>query len=1009
MRSQIRINEVSSASVSTFLDEDGDQEDWIELYNSSGVAIDLEGFKISRKEEGKTKSWTFPSIIIKPYAYLTIFCSEKNRKAYFDHWEVPVYANDYWKYFPGTMDPPATWRSNTFNDAGWPTGQGGIGYGDGDDSTVTAPLYSVFMRKSFNIADTSKIPTAALLIDYDDAFVAYLNDVEIARSNIGVYGDHPAYNTSAYDEHEALMYQTGDFSGGYFVSPEVMDSALRPGNNVFSIQVHNYSGGLDDLSAIPYLLIGVNDTAVTYFPFAATVNLHTDFNLNSTGQEITLLNALGTIEDQHTIPAMQINHSYGRRPDGSSTWAYFDVPTPTGTNNASTYYNGYAGKPVFTLPAGFYTGPQTVGISAGSGVIRYTLDGTDPNNSSPLFTAPLTIDSTTVVRARVYSSSPLDLPGEIITNTYFINENISLPVVALTSDPVNLFDHNYGIYVFGPNADTTTVPFFGSNFWQGWERPANIEFFDDAGVQGFETPSAISIQGNYSKAWPQRGFSVKAKENYNGSAIEYPLFPSKPHITEYKSFNIRNAGSDWNTCHMRDRFNQKTVQGKTDIDIMDGRPCVLFINGKYWGVYELRERQDKNYIESNTGVSADKIDFLEFDGNIIEGSNEHFLDMAAMIGTSNMALPANYAQVKNMLDIENFVDYFATETFVMNIDWLGSYTNNIKFWRPNKPAGKWRYMLWDTDLSLGFAEALGTGQPEMNMLSLAIDPTTPNPHSTMLKGLLENTEFRHYFVNRYADLMNTIFQPSEMQERAYALRDEMLPEMTRHFNRWGMTSTIWGGFIGRSTDVPSWNNEIDTMLQWSSERIGHARDQVEAQFALTKQVDVTLNVYPEGAGKIHISTITPESLPWTGVYFDGVPVTMTVEANPGFQFTHWQSNYNVTTPFTGKSLTLNISSDDTFTAYFEQLEDMFEVYPNPFDDQLTFVYTLPEDKQVSIRIYNSIGQLVAEPVSDGQYSKAGTNTITIDPGSKLNNGIYFVEMRSADLNKTVKLVRSRVE
>src|SRR5207244_12126035 len=115
----------------------------------------------------------------------------------------------------------------------------------------------------------------------------------------------------------------------------------------------------------------------------------------------------------------------------------------------------------------------------------------------------------------------------------------------------------------------------------------------------------LKIQGNYSKAWPQKGFTIKPKDDYNGTGtVNYKLFPDKP-ITQYKVFNIRNAGSDWNTTHMRDRLNQKVVQKKTDIDIMDGRPCVLFIDGKYWGVYELREHEDKNYIAENWNVNPD--------------------------------------------------------------------------------------------------------------------------------------------------------------------------------------------------------------------------------------------------------------------------------------------------------------------------------------------------------------------------------------------------------------------
>lgn len=996
LHSQVVINEVSSATVSTFTDEDGDLEDWIEFYNTSAIAIDMIGYTISRNENGNIKSWTFPSLIIKPYGYLTVFCSEKNRNAYFDHWEVPIYPENVWRYFPGFSEPDPLWRETTFDDSSWQQGIAGIGYGDDDDSTLIAPTASLYMRKDFFVADTSKVSVALFLIDYDDAFVAYLNDVEIARSNIGVYGDHPAYSDLAYQDHEALSYQGGG-PDGFFIDKQTLNSALKVGLNNFSLQVHNIDTASSDMSAIPYFLMGVNDTTITYPSFDAGVTLHTNFNLNSSGQILALKDASGNLQDQYTISAMQINNSFGRRLNGTNNWYYFDQPTPNTTNDTSSFYTNYAGKPSFTLSAGFYNGTQIVGLSTGSGVINYTLDGKDPDQNSALYSVPITIDSTRVVRARAYSTNPLELPSEISTNTYFIDETITLPAVSLTSDPINLFDDYYGIYT-------------DANIENGWERPANIEYFDLQGSQGFETPASIAIQGNFSKTWPQRGFAVKTKENYNGSTINYPLFPGKPNVTQYKSFNIRNAGSDWNTCHMRDRFNQKNAQKSTNLDIMDGRPCVLFINGIYWGVYELREKQDKHYIANNNGVDADKIDFLQFDGDIIEGSNTEFFNMSSFIGYSDMADPANYSIAKGMLDIENFCDYFITETYLLNIDWLGSYTNNIKFWRPNNPPGKWRYVLWDTDLSLGIAESWG-GAATTNFLNLTINPPTLNPHSSILKGLLNNTEFKNYFVDRYADLMNTVFQPAKMQESAFKIRDEMLPEMARHFNLWAGPIDLWDGFIiGKSTDVPSWELNIDTMLLFANNRITNARDHIQSEFSLLKQVDVTLNVKPEGAGKIKISTITPETLPWTGVYFDGVPVTISVSPNPGYSFKYWQSEVLVSSPYSNSSMTLNISSNDQFTAYFEKLSDYFEVFPNPFNNQFTIKFELPADKQVSIIIYNILGQKVAEPVSNNTFQEEGIHSITVDANElRLDNGIYFIEFRSKDFKKSIKLVRTRVD
>ncbi|MBC7865596.1 MAG: CotH kinase family protein, partial [Bacteroidia bacterium] len=948
--SQVVINEVASAADTGYVDEDGDVEDWIEFYNTSSTPVNLQGYTITRLEGFNSNSWTFPKIIIPAYGYVTIFCSGKNRKDYFDHWEVPVYSNNIWKYDAGTANPPLNWTSPTFNDASWLSGAGGIGYGDGDDSTVIAPTTALYMRKSFFLADTSKIVLGLVLLDLDDGFVAYLNGVEVGRYNVGIAGDHPTNTTNAYDEHEATSYQNGNFSAAFYVSAKLMDSALIQGVNTFAIQTHNYSAGMDDLTSIPYFLIGINDTTVNFFPFPADINLHTDFNLNTTGQKLTLKDASGTIVDQQDIGAMQMNNSRGRLPDGSNNWCLFNDPTGDTTNNNSVCFTGYAGVPSFQLPAGYYSTSQNLSINAPpSEIIHYTTDGGVPLISSPVYSSPLAINSTQVVRAKSFSTNTSLLPGTDITNTYFINDSSTLPVFSLSTDAYNLFDYNYGIYEFGPNADTTNIPFFGSNFWQNGKRPAHIEYFDENNNFAFETNSEISIQGNYSKAWPQKGFTVKAKDNYGGVDVHYKLFPDKPGILDFKNFNIRNAGSDWNTCHMRDRLNQKTVQKATNLDIMDGRSCLLFINGTYFGVYELREKQDENYLVNNYGVDKDKIDFLEFDGSVIAGSNIPFLDMVNYISTNPVNTTPVYDSVKKLLDIKNFADYFITETYIVNIDWLGNYTNNIKYWRKNSPASSWRYMLWDTDLSLAFLPWYD-GSDTTNMIHRAISPPTSNPHSQMLSSVLQNTEFKNYFVNRYADLMNTIFRPHKFRASTVKMHDEMYPEMARHFQKWG-NSAFWIG-IGRSNDVPSWEANVDTMIDYMYTRPFYARAHIQNEFSLTKQVTVTLQTDPQDAGTIDLNTITPDSLPWNGIYYDGVPITMTAKDKAGFVFQYWKCNSVFGGENHNRSITYNVDTNDVFTAVYRKLTYNFTANPNPFVNNFTINYELPEKQPVSLFLFD---------------------------------------------------------
>jgi hypothetical protein len=1001
---QILVNEVCSAGDTSFLDEDNSVQDWIEFYNAGSQPVDMAGYKIKSVQGTSAKSWTFPSVIILPGQHFTVFFSGKNRRDYFNHWEVPVFPQSPIKYFPGNAEPPSSWKDPSFNDASWASSNGPVGFGDGDDTTVIPVVPSVYQRVSFNIADTSKIAIAALLVDYDDAYVAYLNGKEISRANIGAQGTPPAYSDLAYDEHEAVQYQTGGWSGFALVPGSSLDTIIRPGMNTLAIQTHNYIGDMTDLTMISALLIGVIDTSITYYPFPAQIFLHTDYELNAGGCALTLLNAQGTIVDQQTIGQIMLNHSRGRQPDGSSNWCLFDTPTPDTTNFSAGCFSGYGPTPVISLASGFYNGTQVTGISAAApGTIRWTYDGTDPTAISPSYSGNITLNNTQSIRARLYPSNTALLPGPSSAASYFINENVTLPVVSLTTDPGNLFDPVYGIYMMGNNvADTnlTGVPFHDANFWQGWKRPADVSFFDENKVLQFQQPVSIKIQGNWSKIFPQRGFTVDFDENYGGQTINYQLFPDKP-ATTYQNFNVRNAGSDWNGCKMRDRLIQKTVQGVTHVDMMDGYPCVLFINGNYWGVYELREKEDKHFIANNSHCDDDNLDFLEFDGNIIEGDNKPFFNMVNFISTADMMQQANYDSACALLDIPNFCDYFITETYMGNLDWLGSYTNNIKFWKPHNATGGWRYILWDTDISLQ--------SDTLNQLRMVLNPPTINPHSLMLSAMLTNDTFKEYFINRYADLINTAFWNVNMVNRTEAFYNEMLPEMPRDFALWGTGHSPFAPTcVQPPQNVAGWRNNLNLLEYVEFVRPYYVRNQVQSQFNMTSQVDVTLQTEPAGAGTIHLNTITPDSLPWTGVYYNGNPITMTAIPAPGFKFSYWKSNHVVNGHYPGATLRTNVDSSDTFTAVFEPLENTFMAYPNPFYDDLTLYYEVPEAGVVSLRVYDMSGRMVKELLPTSNYQEKGAYTLNISASELgLAQGMYLFQLNSPGYSKTIKLIGGR--
>lgn len=177
-----------------------------------------------------------------------------------DHWESLVLPGDVWRYFVGVSEPPANWILSDFSDVSWKQGRGGFGYGDGDDATEISPTISVYIRRSFEVKDVAKIGSLSFYMDYDDAFVVYLNGQEIARS-AGLTDERPSYQQTASIGHEAALYQ-----GGVPDAVSVDQSLLHSGLNILAVQVHNQTAESSDLSAIPFLFAGILDAARLYQP-----------------------------------------------------------------------------------------------------------------------------------------------------------------------------------------------------------------------------------------------------------------------------------------------------------------------------------------------------------------------------------------------------------------------------------------------------------------------------------------------------------------------------------------------------------------------------------------------------------------------------------------------------------------------------------------------------------------------------------------------------------------------
>lgn len=900
--SQVELSEISVTNISTVADEDNSYEDWFELRNLSPNPININGFGLSDDPLVPFK-WICPNYSLASGEHKLIFASGKNRIPTIDHYESIITANQMWNYIVPTTEPNASWRSPGATLTGWLSGVGGIGFGDGDDGTTIGTATSVYLRKTFNLTNVNDIKRLILYMDYDDGFVAYINGVEIARANLGTTGVLTPFNTLA-TSHEANGYQ-GLAIDAFEVNLTQLTNLLVNGENVLAIQVHNTAANSTDLTSNAYLAAGFESTTFTFSPTLPWMNLnatdawHTNFTLNSADQLI-VTSAGGITVAQVTIPLLPVNNSYNFN---ANAWCISPNPTPADTNDASCF-SAYLTKPVVSKPAGIYASGFKIALTSvdPNAQIRYTTNGDIPTVNSQLYTDSITISATTIISARCFDPANLVLPSLVEKNTFLINEAyIGLPVISISTDSLNLYDTQTGIYVLGPNDYNPNYPYFGANFWEDWERYSYIEYLATDSTQKFEGAIGLKIHGGWSRAQPQKSFRVKCRDDYGMNKINFPLIPDKPHITKFKDFNLRNGGNDYGGTRMRDAFMQRLTKG-THTDYMGYTPVIVFLNGQYFGEYELRETLNNDYVENNHGFPSDSVTVLT--ENYLEGltANDGTLDnfwpMYNAIVAADPASPTFYSLADSLIDLQNFTDYIIAETYYGNGDWSNTQANNIKYW--NVPGQKWRMMLMDLDFGYGLYGAT----PNDNFIAHATNNSFV--HMDVICGkLLANPQYLNYFIDRYADLINTIWQQGNVQSMGNSMINEVAPWIPRHHTRW-------------SGNMTNFLNTMTNMLTWNQNRITGARNVVQSHFALTGQVTYTLDVQPAGAGRIHISTIEPSEIeyPWSGVYFKGVPVRITAVANPGYTFNHWGPNSLFSSNNYNEDLTITPTVNAAFTAWF---------------------------------------------------------------------------------------------
>lgn len=529
----------------------------------------------------------------------------------------------------------------------------------------------------------------------------------------------------------------------------------------------SYDKLVEDLSFKKILEGGLQDAE------KETLRLHTNFRLESGKGCVVYLFKDGVYDAQASMadslkkqPAPNI--AYGRETDGSGKWGYELTPTPEGANMGGVVdIKQILGAPVFS-DSGFVkttvtpfeltlTKPKKTPEGA---QIYFTMNGKEPTTNDYLYTGPLYIDHTTVIRAKLFCDGYLS-PISSTQSYIFLDHELKLPVISIVTDDNYLNDETIGIFY---NNETES-----RRESDNWRRPINLEYFEGEGTKGILNQLCETrVAGGFSRSFDRKTLIIYANKRFGEKFFDHEFFPDqKPGLHKYKSLSLRNAGNDYDYLYMRDAMTQRLMATNTDLDWQAWSPTIVFINGVYYAMLNIRERAEEDNIYANYDGLED-IDLIENWDNLKEGTMDNWNQFDAFYRENTNHTMAEY---EKWMDCQEFMNLFMMNLFYSNLDFPAG---NIVAWRPRTEGGRWRWIAKDVDYAMGYHDGgeIPYNYPTLKWFENKEKQLNPNntfdpnfdwgandPYWTLLfRNLMKDPTFKSKFVERYAiytgDFMN---------------------------------------------------------------------------------------------------------------------------------------------------------------------------------------------------------------------------------------------------------------
>jgi len=969
---QLIINEGSNKNYSLLPDEEGEYEDWIEIYNAGNTAIDLKNYSLS--DNANPGEWVFPHQIIQPNEFLLVFCDGKNRN----------YASPFTLVLTDTTFQPQTgWNNHRLNTPF---------YWDGLSNIILniCTFNPFWTNNSLHLQTaTNYISSVIALMDGGSACGFITGGTAMQRPNIrfnNIISGNGALMNGYTDYPSAYSNWYGSARQQYlFKADELSAAGLSPGFiDSLAFDVVAPCPTDFDLLEISLSTTGVENLNTLFVPQNGNNN-HTNFKISSSGETISLYNPANVLISSLNIdcgPGYDV--SSGCSPDASSVIKKFSTPSPGSSNNNSNSYNNFAIAPVFSALSGIVSTPFNLTLFDGNtpnGNIYYTLDGSEPDTSSLLWSGnPIYINQSTVVRARTFLNG--SIPSTISSASFLFNIQHSTAIISVITDPNHLF---------GPNG-------MFDNYNLDLLKPACVEVYDSLNGHPliYSGRSGLIMDGGWgSRGQPQKPFRIKFDDGVLGQGpVNEKLLTDRPDRTRYSDLYLANGGGNYLILPFKDAAQTKMLAKETNNHYAASRPFSVYINGQYWGLYDGREKFNTEMFEIYDQANENSIEIMgssaqyNFQLRAIEGNLDNFYNSYQAFSQLNPADTNFWTQANQYFDLEYYHDYMIAELWMNNADWCFNY-NNLKIYRSDATDYRWRYILMDLEYGL-LPNLSNDFNCQYDLLGQLIqhqasDPG--NPHFNIFWKGMQNHRFKNYFINRFADQMNTVYQSSKMISVWNNIYNLTLPEMSAHYARWGDPNNI-----------PAQINAYDQYSQLFQNELlcrpEYAREYIQNNFNLPQQVHVNLEVFPANTGTVNINTVRPDFFPWTGIYFDGVPVKITAQPLPGFAFSHWDVNGLIADSANPVFLdTINIPNVN-FKAHFKSTTGLGEIgyqfinaFPNPTADEVFLNLNSIEHQIIQISITDLSGRSFEPECSmDGKTIKINTENFS--------KGYYIVHCKT---------------